>query len=150
MWDNGNETAITYSMDLLEEFSENTEKGFGISYGDEHSVKPFGDPIASELVHRASGSVILVIHNHPSLSKVSLQDVWLFLKYAAVKMIVVVTNLGAIDYIVKTDKYNRLEALKLYDEALEKEKNSHNLKEKQDAANHFLRNCKKAGIVYQD
>ena len=45
----------------------------------------------------------VVIHNHPSLSKVSLQDVWLFIKYAAVKMIVVITNLGAIDYIVKTD-----------------------------------------------
>ena len=146
----GKETAITYSMDMLEDFLPEDESCVGVSYGDEHYVKPFDDPIAYELVDRASGSVIVVIHNHPSLSKVSLQDVWLFLKYAAIKMIVVVTNLGAINYIVKESTYNRFEAIKLYNDAVDMERAGTTLKEKQDAANFFLKNCSKVGIIFDD
>lgn len=72
------------------------------------------------------------------------------LRFASVKMIVAVTNLGGINYVVKSDKYNRVEALKLYAEAAELFMRAESLKSKQDATNYFLRSCSKVGIIFEE
>ena len=144
-----NETAITYSLDDPEGFTDDAGS-LTISYGDGHEVEPFTNAEAFHLMCTASGCVIIVLHNHPSLSKVSLTDVTFLLAHKAVKMVVVVTNRGGINYIVKQDSYNRMNAMKLYKEAAEKNDKANNLKERLEAADYFLNNCYKCGLIFED
>lgn len=80
----------------------------------------------------------------------SLGDISYLLGYAALKMIVVVTNLGSINYIVKKDSYDRIEALKLYRDAVDMYDKAKTLKERQNATDTFLSNCHKAGLIFED
>lgn len=143
-----NETAITYSLDSPELILDGLNC-LSVSYGDEHSVEPLQDTLSNHLVMTAEGCVIIILHNHPSLSKISLQDVSYLFRFASVKMIVAVTNLGSINYIVKTAAYDRKEALKLYIAAAEMYSKAGNLKEKQDATNYFLNQCYQCGIIFE-
>lgn len=145
---NCNETAITYSLDSPELILEG-QNCLTVSYGDEHSVDPLSDTLSNHLVMTAEGCVIIILHNHPSLSKISLQDVSYLFRFAAIKMIVAVTNAGSVNYIVKANTYHRKEALKLYIEAIEMYNKASNLKQKQDATNYFLNHCFKCGIVFE-
>ena len=61
---------------------------------------------------------MIILHNHPSLSKFSLEDVKFFLNNGTVKMMVVVTNLGNISYLVKRENYNRKKAIEIYNYAV--------------------------------
>lgn len=142
-----NETAITYSLD--ETLSEE-DGSLAISYGDEHTVDPLNNADAYHLLATARSCVIVILHNHPSLSKVSLSDVGFLLGYEAVKMVVAVTNLGSIHYIVKTEKYDRENAIRLYRDAVRRIENMEDLKQKQDAADFFLNNCYKVGLIFED
>ena len=146
---NSNEVALTYSLES-ENLIANGQHYIGISLGNEHSVDPLAHPTAYHLVNSTSDCVVVSLHNHPSLSKISLADVQFFLFYASVKMMVVVTNLGSISYIVKTSKYNRDKAIKIAKEALTIEHKVENIKGYQEAAKYFLKNCHKAGIIYED
>ena len=142
-----NETAITYSLD--EDIPEG-EMSLAVAYGDEHSVDPLNNADAYHMLATAESCVIVIVHNHPSTSKVSLSDVGFLFGYKSVKMVVVVTNLGSINYIVKTDHYDREQAVKLFREAVHKIDNMQNLKQKQDATDYFLNNCYKAGLIFED
>ena len=75
--------------------------------GDEHSVDPCMNTVANHLITASLECVVIILHNHPSLSKFSLEDVKFFLNNGTVKMMVVVTNLGNISYLVKRENYNR-------------------------------------------
>lgn len=145
---NCDETAITYSLDAPELVLEG-EECLTISYGDAHSVDPLQSTMANHLVVTAQGCVVIILHNHPNLSKISLQDVSYLFRFASIKMIVAVTNTGSINYIVKTDKYDRRGALKLFYESLELLKKAKNLKEMQDATDKFLNNCYKYGMLFE-
>ena len=74
------------------------------------------------------------------------------LRLPTIKMVVAVTNRGAIGYIVKTEDYekNRLAAYKLMEEAVERNNRAVDLKQKQDACDYFLHNCYKVGLIYED
>lgn len=65
-------------------------------------------------------------------------------------MMVVVTNLGSISYLVKASKFNRIEAINAYNEAVSIHNLGTNLKNAQRAANHFLKECYRANIIYKD
>lgn len=144
-----NEVAITYSLDS-ETLINNGEEYVGITLGDEHNVDPLSTTTAYHLVMTASNCVIISLHNHPSLSKFSLQDVQFLIMYASIKMMCVVTNLGSISYLVKSKKYNRNTAMELLKSALKMHNDSDELKGYQKAAKYFLRTCHKAGIIYED
>lgn len=118
--------------------------------GDEDSVDPASDTETNYILVSAKGCVIVVLHNHPNLSKVSLEDVAFLLKYAAVKMIVAVTNKGSIGYVVKSEKYDRLKALEILRTAIDMNNSAKNLQEKQDASDYFIKNCYQAGLLYDD
>jgi len=90
------------------------------------------------------------VHNHPNLSKISLDDLKFFLRNESVKMLAAVTNLGSIFYIVKTEKFDWDKAAELLNEAISMHNiNPGNIKNAQDAANYFLNNCYKANIIYK-
>ena len=88
---NSNEVAVTYSLNSIE-MIEVGEKYLGVSLGTEHDVDPLSNTTAYHLVSSARDCVVIVLHNHPSLSNFSLSDIQFLLRYEAVKMMVVVTN----------------------------------------------------------
>lgn len=143
-----NEVALTYTL-AHREMMERGEKYIGISLGTEHDVDPLSTTTAYHLVSSAKDCVVIVLHNHPSLSKFSLSDILFLLKYEAIKMLVVVTNLGNVSYLVKNEKYNYQEAINLFNAAVEKHNVAINLKKLQEAADYFLKNCYTIGIEYE-
>ena len=94
--------------------------------------------------------IVIVLHNHPSLSKFSLEDVKFFLNNGTVKMMVVVTNLGSISYLVKKDRYQRKKAVELYNRAVSLHNEGNSIHDYQKAVTYFLSNCHDADIVYED
>lgn len=65
-------------------------------------------------------------------------------------MMVVVTNLGSISYLVKNKKYNFRNAVNLFNQAVDKNNEAKNLKDLQNAADYFLKNCYNVGIDYDN
>ena len=114
------------------------EEYIGVALGSEHSVDPISSTTAYHLVSSAKECIVIVLHNHPSLS-----DIQFLLQYASVKMMVVVTNLGSISYLAKGNKYAYDKAVTLFNEARD-------LKGLQKAADHCLKNCYSVGIDYDN
>ncbi len=94
--------------------------------------------------------MVVITHNHPGLSKISLEDAFYLLIHEAIKMIVAVTNRGSISYLVKTDSYDHLESRKLLREAIKRDKDAKSLKQKRDACSYFLNNCFRTGLIFED
>ena len=126
----GNEVAITYSLDSRRLISEGKEY-YGVALGDGNSVDPSDDTVAYHLLNSGERNVIVTIHNHPSLSLLSLADALFLLEYASVRMIVAVTNLGGIFYLAKTDRYDRNAAILLLKEAATMKPDDASLKARQ-------------------
>jgi arginyl-tRNA synthetase len=144
-----NEVAITYSMNSVERI-QNGEEYVGVALGCEHDVDPISNTTAYHLVVNAKECIVIILHNHPSLSDFSLSDVKLFLEYASIKMMVVITNLGSITYLVKDVAYSYKKAVTLLNEAINMNNEAENLKDLQRAADYFLKNCYSVGINYDD
>lgn len=144
-----NEVALTYSLDYRNLVAEGKEF-MGIALGDEHSVDPCMNTVAYHLITVSLECVVIVLHNHPSLSKFSLEDIKFFLSNGTVKMIVVVTNLGNISYLVKKQNYNRNKAIETYNHAVNMHNEGKNIHDYQKAVSCFLSNCYKANIIYED
>ena len=100
-------------------------------------------------IRASKDCVVLVFHNHPSLSAFSLSDIQFLLRYEAVKMMVVVTNLGSVSYLVKNSRYNFEKAVILLNEAVDLNNKAKNIKDLQEAADYFLKNCYNVGINYE-
>lgn len=146
---NSNEVAITYEMDSRKRI-QNGEDYIGVALGGEHEVDPLSSTISYHLVLSAKECVVIVLHNHPSLSDFSLSDVQFLLKYERIKMMVVVTNLGSISYLVKGEKYDYEKAVILFNEAVQSNNEAKNLKGLQRAADYFLKNSHIVGIDYDN
>ncbi len=146
---NSNEVAITYEMNSMK-CIQNGEDYIGVALGSEHEVDPISSTISYHLVVSAKECIIIVLHNHPSLSNFSLSDVQFFLRYESIRMMVVVTNLGNISYLVKGEKYVYENAVELFNEAVYSSNEARDLKGLQKAADYFLKNCYIAGIVYDN
>lgn len=145
---NSNEIAITYSMNSASHIHE--DQYIGVAIGYEHGVDPISNTTAYHLVTSAKECIVIVLHNHPSLSDFSLSDVQFLLNYASVKMMVVVTNLGNISYLVKGEQYLYEKAITLFNEAVDLSNKAGDLKGLQKAARYFLKNCHMAGIDYDN
>lgn len=146
---NSNEVAITYSMDNTN-LKEGADALFGVDFGDEHSADPLRDSYSYHLIHSSKSCVVISLHNHPSLSKISLVDVRFFLENHTVKMLTVVTNLGNVYYLVKKSDYNIGKAIEIFNEAVKLNNDANGLKSLKNASEYFLKTCHKAGIVYED
>lgn len=106
--------------------------------------------VAYHLITVSLECVVIVLHNHPSLSKFSLEDVKFFLRNETVKMMVVVTNLGSISYLVKKDSYNRKSAIEIFNHAVSMHNVGSNINDYQKAVSYFLSNCHEANVIYED
>jgi proteasome lid subunit RPN8/RPN11 len=144
-----NEVAITYPLESLSYIREN-EEYIGVAIGSEHGVDPLNSTVAYHLIKGKGNCVVIVLHNHPSLSDFSLTDVEFLIQYDKIKMMVVVTNLGSITYLVKTDKYDYYKAVDLINTAISMNNDAKNLKDLQEAADYFLKNCDTIGIKYDN
>ena len=144
-----NEVALTYSLDYRNLIAEGKEF-IGVALGDEHSVDPCMNTVAYHLITTSIQCVVIVLHNHPSLSKFSLEDVKFFLSNGTVKMMVVVTNLGNISYLVKKENYSRKKAIEIYNHAVNVYNEGSDIRDYQKAVFCFLSNCHEANIVYED
>lgn len=142
-----NEIAMTYRLGTR--LDEKIGEQVGLSFGTEHSVDPLQDTISYHMICSAKACEIVLLHNHPSLSKFSLKDIQFFLRQASLKMMIMVTNAGSISYLVKTNKYTFSEATKLCNKAIELHNEASNLKEFQVATEFFLRRCYNVGIRYE-
>lgn len=65
-----NEVALTYSLDYRNLIDEG-KKYMGVALGDEHSVDPCMNAVSYHLIKASLECVVIVLHNHPSLSKSS-------------------------------------------------------------------------------
>lgn len=146
---NSNEVAITYGMDSVKRIQKG-EEYIGVALGSEHGVDPISSTIAYHLVLSAEDCIVIVLHNHPSLSDFSLSDVQFLIRYTSVKMMVVVTNLGSISYLVKGKGYAYDKAVTLFNEAVSANNKADDLKGLQKAADYFLKNCYTVGIDYDN
>ncbi len=144
-----NEVAVTYSLDSVS-LIEKGKRYLGIALGTEHYVDPLSDATSYHLIRASRDCVVLVLHNHPSLSAFSLSDIQFLLRYEAVKMMVVVTNLGSVSYLVKNNKYDFEKSVILLNEAVDLSNKAKNIKDLQDAADYFLKNCYNVGINYEN
>lgn len=144
-----NEVAITYEMNSLE-CIRNGEAYIGVALGNEHEVDPIGSTTSYHLVSSAKECVVIVLHNHPSLSDFSLSDIRFLLRHESIKMMVVVTNLGSISYLVKGKRYAYETAVALFNEAVHSSNEARDLKDLQKAADYFLKNSHIAGIDYDN
>lgn len=144
-----NEVAITYGMGNTGDERE-AEQCFGVDFGDDHSADPMRDSYSYHLICGSKECVVISLHNHPSLSKISLVDVRFFLEHSNIKLLIVITNLGNIYYLVKTTSYDKGKAIDIFNEAVSASNKAVGLTALQKASEHFLRNCHKAGIVYED
>ena len=146
---NSNEVALTYSMEHESLIAEGREY-IGISLGDEHSVDPCMNTVANHLITASLGCVVIILHNHPSLSKFSLEDVQFFLRNVTVKMMVVITNLGSVSYLVKGENIDQRKAVEIYNNAVSMHNEGNGIRDYQKAVAYFLSNCHEANIVYED
>ena len=64
-------------------------------------------------------------------------------------MMLVVSNKGAVTYIMKKFNYNKDKAVSLYKEAVNIDRSSKNLSERQRATKHFLYNSSNCGLLYK-
>ena len=144
-----NEVALTYSLDYRNLIAEGKEF-MGVALGDEHSVDPCMNTVAYHLIATSIQCVVIVLHNHPSLSKFSLEDRKFLLSNRTVKMMVVVTNLGNLSYLVKKQNYNHKKAIEIYNHSVSVHNKGNNLHDYQKAVFCFLSNCYEANIVYED
>lgn len=143
-----NEVAVTYSLESAR-LIEKGERYIGVALGAEHDVDPLSDSTSYHLIRASKDCVVLVLHNHPSLSAFSLSDIQFLLRYETVKMMVVVTNLGSVSYLVKNSKYDFEKAVILLNEAVDMNNKAKDIKDLQKAADYFLRNCYNIGINYE-
>lgn len=146
---NSNEVALTFSLEYRKLIADGKEY-MGVTLGDEHSVDPCGSTVANHLITASLDCVVIVLHNHPSLSKFSLEDIKFYLSNKAVKMMVVVTNLGSISYLVKKQNYSYAKAISIYNDAVSIHNAGSNIRDYQKASSFFLANCYEANIIYEE
>ncbi len=146
---NSDEVAVTYSLESIK-LIETGKRYIGIALGTEHAVDPLSDSTSYHLIRTSKDCVVIVLHNHPSLSAFSLPDIHFLLRYETVKMMVVVSNLGSISYLVKNRKYDFEKAVMLLNKAVDLNNKANKLKDLQDAAYYFLKNCYNVGISYEN
>ena len=82
--------------------------------GDEKGVNIKEDAGISSILRNSPLRSIVLSHNHPSSSYFSADDIGIFLQYPSIKTMEVVTNSGKTWYINKNNKYDDIEAFRIY------------------------------------
>ena len=108
---NSREVSLTYRLD--KENFQSDEDRVAITLGSEHEVDVHLDPKTDHLFQSAQDVVIVNMHNHPSNSTFSLNDISFFLDESKIKLFVLLSNKGNIEYLARTKSYNRGTSVKI-------------------------------------
>lgn len=93
----GKESAIVYN--LRDNTFEKEEDRRTICDGDEKSVNIMENGEAKTLIQTAKSIAVIILHNHPSSSNMSLADVTLFLNNPSILLLTVVKHNGFVEYV---------------------------------------------------
>lgn len=115
--ENNNEVAITYK--LYKELNETEEDRIAIVKGDEHEVDLGADSKTFHLL-QSDRLAVINMHNHPNCSNFSLYDISFFLRNDSIKLLILLSNKGELNYILKNKRYNRIENVALFVESFKK------------------------------
>lgn len=143
---NSNEVSITYKIGTN---LKDLDNSIGVQFGNEYEVDPLSNTTSYHLIKGQNECIVVLLHNHPSLSSFSLDDIYFFLSYHTIKMMVLVSNKGDIHYMVKNKKYDIDKNILLLNKTGEEYNKAKSLKKKLEAINIFLKGCKKNGIIYK-
>ena len=154
---NNNEVAITYR--LYKEPNETEEDRIAIVYGDEHEVDLGADTKTFHLL-QSERLAVINMHNHPNCSNFSLYDVSFFLRNDSVKLLILLSNKGELNYLSKGEDYSRMHNVALFinafktvapdavhDTVIDLEKIS--VSEMTKATNIWIKQAKQYGITYE-
>ena len=139
-----NEVALTVSL-----HDKNLLGNAGVAVGDEHGVNICSETKSNHIIASAKDVSVAIVHNHPSTQTLYIEDIGFFLYYTTVKILAVVTNQGAVHYIMKDADYDYKAAEKLRQECVEDLTADSSAKEYYEAALDFLAHCSEAGLYYR-
>lgn len=142
-YNNSDEVAITCNI-----YSEKPLEYFGVCYGDEHTVNICSDTLSNHIIWSSREETVAILHNHPSTQTFSLEDIFFFLTYSTIKVIVVVSNQGTVHYLCKLTTYEYEQAFLLFKECTKHIKKHSLAKTSYIAALSFLVRCSEVGLYY--
>lgn len=142
-YNNSNEVAITCDI-----CADTPLESYGVCYGDEHSVDICSDTLSNHIISSNGEMTVVVMHNHPSTQTFSLEDIFFFLSYATVRVIVVVSNQGTVHYLYKDSSYDHSNAFVLFRECTNQIKKRSSAKASYLASLTFLVRCSEVGLFY--
>lgn len=103
------EVSITLRLDR-ENFSSDEER-IALILGEEHEVDLLRDTKTYHLINSTHDVVVVNLHNHPGGATFSGNDIHFFLSTRSVKMLILLSNKGKVEFIQKTDKYDRAKCM---------------------------------------
>lgn len=146
---NSNEVSITYNMLP----KKGDTRIIGICLGTVDTVDPLSDTVSCHIITSQKECAVVSLHNHPSLTIISLSDINFFLDFASIKLMVVISNNGKLSYLHKSNKYNSKKAITLLNKL--KKEHAKSIPEKGwhdaslDLVKEFLKSAKRLGIDYK-
>ena len=143
---NSNEVSITYKIGTN---IKDLDNSIGVQFGNEYEVDLLSNTTSYHLIKGQNECIVVLLHNHPSLSSFSLDDIYFFLSYHTIKMMVLVSNKGDIHYMVKNKKFDIDKNILLLNKTGEEYNKAKSIKKKLESINIFLKGCKKNGIIYK-
>ncbi|MDE6926788.1 MAG: hypothetical protein K2P59_16320, partial [Acetatifactor sp.] len=142
-YNDSNEVAITCDLALSDPL-----ENYGICLGDEHSVDVCSDTQSNYLTVSAKMCTVVILHNHPSLQTVSLDDIRFFVANRGISILVVVSNQRKVHYLYKDKKHSERETIQLFNECVEGLDCSSMVRERYHRALAFLARCSETGLFY--
>lgn len=138
-----NEVSITIELE-----EDGVSEKYGLCLGTEHTVDILSDTRSYHIIHSCDSCAVVVLHNHPSTQTLSLWDISFFLKYATIKIMIVVTNQGTIHYIQKKDDYSYENAKRLLLDIIDDESGISDERQSYIASLRYLSLCSEVGLYY--
>lgn len=153
-----NEVAITYTLekgkykDLAERYS--------LVMGGKHSVDLSADTKTMHFLQNSEPLALINIHNHPSCTTFSIDDITLLLRNQSIKLLILLSNKGDLQYLHKKPNYSHqacadalMNSFKRFTPALKKPEDIRTIsfepKQLFKIANDWLHSINKCGIDFR-
>lgn len=105
------EVAITVRLDK-ENFINNEDR-IAIAMGNDYEVDVYNDTKSFHLLRSANDIVVINMHNHPRGSTFSTNDITFFLREAKIRILILLSNKGKIEFLTRKDTYDYNECIRL-------------------------------------
>ncbi|MBR3721353.1 MAG: hypothetical protein IKN12_01175 [Selenomonadaceae bacterium] len=152
------EVALTLRLD--KENFQNDEDRIAITMGNDYEVDLYQDTKTYHLLQSANGIVLINMHNHPRNSTFSTNDITFFLREEKIRMLILLSNKGKVEFISRNDNYDYNKCINLLTDATRKVAANKitkrgkllvdqlSVKQKIEIAKLWLKNIHKYGLIY--